>query len=332
MHGFITQVIMLISAAVIGQAANESAVELFPAGQVPGEVPGFVGQEYVQNRSLPNGYVVELIHNVTVPTITPFLAPGCDADCTAVVIAPGGAYMLLAWDLEGTDVAKRFNDMGISAFVLKYRVPDRTKLDPTAPYGWAPLMDAQRAMGIVRSRAKEWNINPDRVGFMGFSAGGHLTAHITTQWDRAYPRVDAADDLSCRPSFSLLVYPWKLLAGNNASSTSLAPEVSNLTAATPPVMIAQNEDDPSAHVENSLMLYYHLKRAPNRQASSALHLYPTGGHGFGLCQGSSSFEQCCDWPLEAQRFLQAIGFAPNLPSSPCTGVFGPKGDLTCHQH
>ena len=98
----------------------------------------------------------------------------------------------------------------------------------------------------------------------------------------------------------------------------------------PPMMLAQNEDDPSAHVENSLTFYYLLKRSAGRKPASTLHVYPTGGHGFGLCQASAAYHQCCDWPLHAQRFLQALGAAPHLPASPCTGVYQPDGSASCH--
>lgn len=113
----------------------------------------------------------------------------------------------------------------------------------------------------------------------------------------------------------------------SGSARSLSPQIS---AATPPIMIAQNEDDPSAHVENSLMLYYQLKRTTGRAPSSALHLFPTGGHGFGLCQAMTSNKECCEWPLAAQRFLQDGGFAPHWPALPCTGVYNAKGDVQCH--
>ena len=153
--------------------------------------------------------------------------------------------MQLAFNMEGTDVAERFNAMGVSAFVLKYRVPLRAARPGVAgqdTFGWAPLMDAQRAMGIVRSRAAEWNIDATKVGFAGFSAGGHLTVHITTAWGlRTYPRIDGADDLPCRPDFAMPIYPWKLLLNDDPASMQLAPEVSNISALTPPVMIVQNE-------------------------------------------------------------------------------------------
>lgn len=323
----------LLLAVGVG-AAPLSPVELFPAGAVPGEVPGAIGPEYWNNRTTGNKYVLTILKNVSAPTVTPYLAAGCAANCTAVVIAPGGAYMQLAMNMEGSDVAARFNEMGVSAFVLKYRVPQRPA-QPGVPgretFGWAPLQDAQRALGVLRARAAEWNLDPARIGFAGFSAGGHLAAHIATSWGaRTYPRVDAADDLPCRPDFALPIYPWKLLLGDDAGATQLAPEVSNVSAATPPVMIAQNEDDPCAHVEGSLQFYYQLKRSAGRKPASALHIFPTGGHGFGLCQSSTVYHQCCDWPLNAQRFLQALGFAPRLPTSPCTGVYQADGSMSCH--
>ena len=277
-----------------------------------------------------------MVEKVSMPTITPYLAAATAAPNAAVIIAPGGAYMQLAMNMEGSDVAARFNAMGVSAFVLKYRVPARPAqvgVKGRDAFGWAPLQDAQRAMGIVRQHAKEWNVDPAKIGFAGFSAGGHLTVHLTTAWgERTYPWVDSADDLPCRPDFSLPIYPWKLLLNNDPASTELAPEVSNITAATPPVMIAQNEDDPSAHVEGSLMFYYKLKRSVGRKPTSALHLYPTGGHGFGLCQNTQDghVKECCDWPLAAQRFMQDLNFAPGFPDAPCTGVYQADGDSICH--
>ena len=174
-------------------------VTLFPAGKVPGAVPGTPNSEYWVNKTTRSGYIARQKHNVTVPTILPFLvdSSSCPAGgCPAVVIAPGGAYKILSYNMEGTDVAERFNAMGVSAFVLKYRVP-QPAVEPGVKghdtFGWAALMDAQRAMGIVRQRAAEWKIDPTKVGFNGFSAGGHLAVHITTAWgERTYPHVDEA--------------------------------------------------------------------------------------------------------------------------------------------
>jgi hypothetical protein len=151
-------VVVVLLASTVGTAKGSDVVPpgppstpvvLFPDGP-PGEPAGLVGPEDLSHRTSPNGYVLDIITNVSVPTITPFLADGCESNCPAVVIAPGGAYHILAFNMEGTDVARRFNAMGVSAFVLKYRVPDvGVRGDPSKPFGWAPLQDAQRAMGVV---------------------------------------------------------------------------------------------------------------------------------------------------------------------------------------
>ncbi len=231
-----------------------------------------------------------------------------------MVIAPGGGYSELNWDDEGTRVANRLNAGGVSVLLLKYRVPER----PSGSDFWAAaqLMDAQRAMGVARLNAAVWGFNASRLGFGGFSAGGHLTARISTNWGfRLYPRIDSADDLSCRPDFSLLVYPWKLLANNSANAMSLSPELV-VNSTTPPAFIAQNMDDPTAHPENSLMYArtMHLTGAPH----PALHMYPLGGHGFGVCaelDPVGGFEMCCEWPSHALRYLQYIGMAPQWPAN-----------------
>ena len=142
-----------------------------------------------------------------------------------MIVAPGGGYTLLSIDKEGSDVAKRFNEDGIDAFVLKYRVPARPE-NASLPKWFAPLQDAQRAVGIVRSNANAMGINASRIGFNGFSAGGHLTAHISTAWrERIYERIDEHDDASCRPDFSVLVYPWYIIDGNIKSSSKMASEI-----------------------------------------------------------------------------------------------------------
>jgi dienelactone hydrolase len=207
------------------------------------------------------------------------------------------------------------NSYGVSAILLKYRVPQR----PSAAgefWAAAQLMDAQRAMGVARSNAATWGIDASRIGFLGFSAGGHLTARISTNWaQRLYARVDSADDLPCRPDFSLLIYPWKLLDGDNASATSLSPELV-VNSSHPTAFLAQNMDDTTAHPENTLMYarQLHLTGAPK----PTVHLYPAGGHGFGVCAERDpvgGFEMCCEWTAHAQRFLQYLGNAPGWPNT-----------------
>ena len=322
-------------------------VPLWP-GVAPGDVPGAVGPEAHVTTRASALYNITRYYNVTVPTFTPFVVPAAQcpsSGCPAVVIAPGGAYEILAFNLEGTDVAARFNAMGVSAFVLKYRVPQRPQTAEHPLFGWAPLQDAQRALRLVRAHAAEYHVDPQRLGFLGFSAGGHLTAQVVVNFgNQTYPPVDAADTQSARPDFGVLVYPWRLLRDNDPKAFELTPEVANLTAAMPPVMIAQNEDDPAAHVENSLVFFYKLKQvmhvaAGNKVPASTLHIYPRGGHGFGLCQAGTEapaagqplggYNECCDWPMDAQRFLQLSGLAPHIPTHPCASVYAPDGSMPC---
>ena len=229
----------IIIALACVRAQQLDPVLLWPSGKpIPGENNFKCGPEALINSTTQYNWG-RRYYNVTTPTLTPFLVSNGTA---AVVIAPGGGYQHLAWDDEGLRVAQRFNEMGVSALVLKYRVPLRPD---SAGFPWAsvPLMDAQRAMGVARENARAWGFNASKLGFIGFSAGGHLSAHLATTYrSRLYPRQDPADDHSCRPDVSLLIYPWMLLAGNNKSSTSLS-EWLNVTADTPPTFIAQNMDD-----------------------------------------------------------------------------------------
>ena len=288
-------------------------IPIWPADFTPPGENGFpCGPEAIVTRSYTN-LTDRIIYNVSRPTLWPYLVN--NGTQAAVLIAPGGGYAYMNFDDEGVRVAKRFNLMGISAVVLKYRVPLRPD-PPGFPYASIPLMDAQRAMGVVRSRASEFGVDPTKIGFMGFSAGGHLTAHISTTWmNRLYPRIDAADDESCRPDFSVLVYPWKLLLNNNRSSNELSPDLV-VNASHPPAFIVQNMDDDTAYPEGSML--YAKTLLTSKAPLSNLVLYPRGAHGFGLCSelntdSTRTFLQCCDWPNAAQRFLQDLGFALGFP-------------------
>lgn len=259
------------------------------------------------------------LHNVSKPTITPYLVN--NGTGAAIIIAPGGGYSILAINLEGEDIARMYNRLGVSAFLLKYRVPARPPV-PGMPVWFAPLQDAQRAVGIVRYGAVEgrWNvyINSSRIGFTGFSAGGHLTGHISTAWrKRIYPRVDAADDASCKPDFSIFMYPWMLLPGNKAAAWgeayALAQEFSGDAVASdhPISMFIHNADDPTAPVQGSKV--YHGKLMAVNAGEPVLHVFNRGGHGFGLCQGRA-FAEACDWPKTVQRYLQNFGLSPGWPA------------------
>ena len=283
--------------------ANGTATPLWPADGVPGERRSHPFGPEKHSWPFPDD---EHITDVSAPTLTPMIAT-FNPSATAVVVAPGGGYSILAWDKEGLDIARWLTSLNISALVLKYRVPAR----PWLGFGEAPLMDAQRAMGLVRANAKSLGINASRVGFMGFSAGGHLTAHLSSSASlpdsaarRAYPSVDAADALSCRPDFSLLMYPWRLVDDATRSRLTL-----NITSGHPPSFLLQAEDDPTAEMENSLFYYHGLRLA--KAPPSELHLYPRGGHGYGRCTVGASksmmgIDEICDWPGRAALFLETL--------------------------
>jgi acetyl esterase/lipase len=230
--------------------------------------------------------------NVSVPTLTVYKSTGINTGA-AVLVFPGGGYQILAIDLEGTEVCDWLNSIGVNCILVKYRVPN------TGPYPKSPaaLQDAQRAMGLVREHAAEWGIDPHRIGVLGFSAGAHLSAAISTHYDkRLYDPVDAADQLSSRPDFSFVIYPGYLaLADQNFAAN---PEI-NPTKDTPPTFIVQAEDDP-VHVENAVVYFMQLKKAG---VPAELHIFAQGGHGYGLRPTNLPVTH---WPVEAEKWLYTI--------------------------
>jgi len=215
---------------------------------------------------LPEKTVIRL-GNVSKPTITIHRPPAGKDTGAAVLVCPGGAYSILALDLEGTEVCDWLNSIGVTGVLLKYRVPKRSGLEKHT----AALQDTQRALGLVRHRASEWGIDPARLGVLGFSAGGHLSAALcSSAAQRTYPTVDDADKISCRPDFTVLIYPAYLALKDE--DNKIAPEVS-VTTNTPPTFIAMAEDDP-VRVENALFYALALKQA---KVPVELHVYPVGG-------------------------------------------------------
>ncbi len=280
---------------LVALSQTQLSVPLWP-GEVPGEKEG-IGEEIDLTKpeeGLVAGKRLIRLGNVSKPTLTVYPAPRDKDTGAAVVVCPGGGYHILAMDLEGTEVCEWLNSIGVTGVLLKYRVPARKGGERHA----APLQDVQRALGVVRSRAREWNIESDRIGVLGFSAGGHLAAAASTHYEqRTYTPVDAADQLSCRPDFSVLVYP-AYLTRKDAGDT-ISPEL-NITAKTPPTFLIQTEDD-SVRVENSLYFYLALKKA---QVPAELHVYPTGGHGYGLRPTEKAVTQ---WPSLAREWMRGLG-------------------------
>jgi acetyl esterase/lipase len=242
------------------------------------------------------GRPVIRLGNVSSPTLTVY-KPAGKGTGAAVLVFPGGGYRILAIDLEGTEVCGWLNSAGITCVLLKYRVPD------TGPYPKSPaaLEDAQRAMGLVRQHAAEWGVDPNRVGVLGFSAGGHLSAAISNHYDhRLYDPIDDADKLSCRPDFSVVIYPGYLALADKdyAPNPDIQPGPN-----TPPTFILQAEDDP-VHVENSVVYFMQLKKA---KVPAELHIYSQGGHGYGLRPNGLPIT---GWPKLVETWLHTIKVLP----------------------
>ena len=251
------------------RAAEPVVIDLWPAGKVPGESADLGPEKLTEKDG-----VVTSITNVSKPSIKVYPAPKDTATGAALLIAPGGGYNSLAWDHEGEQVAAWANSLGVTGVILKYRVPRRPDAAKDQPPVGA-LQDAQRAMGIVRARAAAWGVDPKRVGMLGFSAGGHLAAWASTNFDkRAYDAVDDADRQDIRPDFVVMVYPGGAV---ERGTTQLKPEI-RVTKETPPSFLTMSTDD-RVGSENCVALYLALKQAG---VPVEMHLYAKGGHGYGL--------------------------------------------------
>ena len=297
-HSMKSLLVPLVSSLVLSSASLAAALDPIPLWQdaVPGETGTFPPE---QDMSKPTdkalgGRPLIRLGNVSSPTITVFSPPKDKNTGTAVVVCPGGGYSILALDLEGTEVCEWLNSIGVTGVLLKYRVPKRTdRLRHEAP-----LQDAQRALGLVRQHAPEWGIDPARVGILGFSAGGHLAAVASTNYAaRTYSAVDDADQLNCRPDFSVLIYPAYLTV--KEKSDELAPEI-RVTAQTPPTFLVMAQDDP-IRVETAIYYALALKK---EKVPFELHTYPTGGHGYGL---RPSEHNVTTWPARAADWLRTRG-------------------------
>jgi acetyl esterase/lipase len=297
---------LLISGGACLQAQNNSwlpspghtQVPIWP--NTPPDSQPLTGLEYTERvGEEPPGAVV--VGKVSRPTMTVY-SPRERNTGAAVVIFPGGGYWVLYMDLEGTEVCDWLTSKGITCVLLKYRVPGE-HLSPRSgayPRSKMALQDAQRTIGLVRLHAAEWHIDPHKIGVLGFSAGGHLVAAISTNFrKRLYPAVDAADKESCRPDFSVALYPGHMLE-NTSKNFQLNPYVP-VTKQTPPTFLLQAEDDPIDTVKNSLVYYAALKQAG---VPVEMHLYAHGGHGFGLRPTKFPITE---WPRLVEIWLRTIG-------------------------
>ena len=302
----VTISLLLVSISSIAQAQNQ----IIPLWE--GDPPNYreTGEVTIWDTS-----DIVRIRLVQKPDIALFLPSRKNATGEAVIVCPGGGYRILAYDWEGSDIARWLNSRGIAAFVLKYRLPGaRNNIIPHK----SPLMDAQRAMRLVRYHAASWNCDPGKIGIMGFSAGGHLASTLSTHYDEGDPtNSDPVERESCRPDFSILIYPVISFDDDithSGSKTALLGEqpdeelvtyFSNekqVTGDTPPAILVHSDDDTGVPAENSLA-YYKALRA--RGIPCEMHIYPFGGHGYSLAIGQGHL---ATWP---DRVIQWIKYITN---------------------
>ncbi len=304
----LTQLLLTLSLLLVpfGQtrAAKAQVLNLWP-GAIPGPAAKTNGAEADMTKPddrLIAGKRIIKLGNVSTPQMHVYLPAKEKANGGAVLICPGGGFSILAWDLEGTEVAEWLNSLGFAAVVVKYRVPTREHGDALNDAGNAPLkavgpvMDAQRALSLTRSRAADWGLDPRRIGIMGFSAGGEaagLTALLGDQ--RLYEKVDASDEQSCAPNFALPIYPGGFF---DKESGGLKPYL-KVTKDTPPMFFAMAADD-RVNCENCTALFTALKR---EKVPAELHIFPTGGHGYGL---RPTFDHVTRWTRLAEDWLNDV--------------------------
>ena len=274
----VTSIFLILLAGFQAFSQSQQIIQLWP-GNVPGATQG-KHPPIISND--PQGHLIRLT-DITDPTLTIFPAQASKRNGAAVIICPGGAYQILVINLEGTEIAKWLNGLGYTAIVLEYRVPNNRQ---------GALQDVQRAIRIVRSQCRKYHVDSSKIGLIGFSAGGSLTARASTEYQKqTYLPIDSIDSLSCRPDFSLLIYPAYLDEGPNHS---LTPEL-KVNQLTPPMFIFAANDDPYGN--STLVMTEAMRQA---KASVELHYYPHGGHGYGLRPGNPAAEA---WPPLAKKWM-----------------------------
>jgi len=279
MKTLFTFIFMMISLTTFSQ--NNNLIYLWP-----GKVPGELKEKQPPVIAASNNDNILRFSEVTNPALEVFLPDQANKNGSAVIVCPGGGYQILAYDLEGIEIAAWLNKLGVTAFVLQYRIPDKKE---------GALQDVQRAIRIVRDNSKKWNIDPNKIGVMGFSAGGSLSARASTLFNiKTYSPADITDSLSCKPSFTMLIYPAYLDQGPNLT---LTPEL-KLSNEVSPVFIFQTEDDPYG---NSALVFAAALR--NSKLSVELHMLAAGGHGYGLRSGKVAAET---WPVLAEKWLKNV--------------------------
>ncbi len=303
----LTSIILFLLLAVTAckKSSEPFTMNLYPDGQIP-------NYQDVGEMEIWDTTNIVRISKVQVPDIKVYLPESASVGGEAVVICPGGGYHILAYDWEGEDIAAYWNSKGVAAIVLKYRLP--TSESQIEPYK-SPLMDAQRAVRLTRYNAEEWGINPDKIGIMGFSAGGHLASSLSTHYDTGDPgSEDEIERVSCRPDFSILMYPVisftgefqhsgsrKALVGEDTALMTYFSSELQVTGNTPPAILIHASDDGSVAVKNSIVYYQQLVA---HGIPAEMHIYPYGGHGFSLAEDQQQLsgwpERCYEWLISMQ--------------------------------
>lgn len=279
----------LVVSSLLSSARAAEPIRVWP-GLAPGETENHTGELLPPRDDSPNA--VQRVKNIRTPTLDVYL-PKEKPNGTAVLILPGGGFTYVVPNLEGSEGADWLNKHGVTAFVLRYRTKESV---PNGEPMWKrPLQDAQRSIRLIRSRANEWKINPQRVGVLGFSAGGQVSSVLhTSENAAAYEAIDKVDEQSTKPAFSMLVYPWRIL---NSDTNQLLTPI-KVTKSTPPSFIVHTHDDGSTAVGAALLYIAHKRNG----VSSELHIYQNGGHGYGLRPRSNSV--ISSWPDRATEWLR----------------------------
>ena len=282
----------------VGRAVEPVTLNVWP-GKPPGEskdLPPEADQTKPEDKLIAGRRIIKL-GNVSTPQLAIYKPPADKDTGAAIVICPGGGHHILAYDLEGTEVAAWLNEIGVTGIVLKYRVPFR---DPAQRWR-AAVQDAQRAMSLVRSHAGEWKIDPQRIGILGFSAGGQVAGLVSIlHQQRQYEPVDDVDKLSCRPDFAVLIYP----GGFDEKGQSRLKDEVKITADAPPMFFVHAFDD-NVSVLNTLLFAAELKKVG---VSAEVHVFATGGHGYGLRHVDG--QPVTDWPEPCTAWLKTIKIVP----------------------
>ena len=303
MRSFLTT--LLFATVLTPTAYSQEVLNLWPAGAVPNAIAGV----QITEKAEPGTDGILRISNVSVPTLTAYLPPKDKATGAAVMVCPGGGYWILASGHEGEDIARWLNGLGVAAFVLKYRLPDEKAM--TNPQE-VPLLDAMQGMKLIRQNAVRYGLDSNRIGVMGFSAGGHLASTLSTHYHRGENASEQA-----KPNFAILMYPVvtfgdkahtgsrdKLLGKLNTAPDMIAYYSNELqvTSQTPPTFLVHSQDDKAVPVENSIQYY---QACLKNGVPVEMHLYPTGGHGYAL--RTAKFGSLNTWPESCRGWLKSLG-------------------------